>query len=399
MCNRVLRFGLLLSFLLPCFSVSAQQYIPYRRGNLWGLVERGMGAGVVSPKYTSMKPLGNGYFDVSQKDSSIIIIDSTGKETISLPYASVSFTGDGLLRYADKKNGDTWYHVSGRTLNFDKQEVKQADFSDYGRLVYKNHAGKKGYLDVYGNVAIKAVYDNAYLFFNGYAVVANKGKCGAIDSSGNIVIPLQYEWLRPLGDDLFILYRNDKGALADKTHRVLTPFVFKYIDDFSNGIACVTRNGRRYINQQGKELWPKAFRSASGFDNDIAIVNDGKNYMLMNPKGEIIYKLPARYDLKTAFHGIFFVPKDTKTGMFMVMNRAGKALFTGMNRLPYDATRSYCVVVKDGYYGTINETGKVVIPIIYDRIVYTNKIDAWYVEKDGNQGYVDHLGTEYWIGK
>lgn len=393
--KRVLVFLLILTAL----SVSAQQYLPYRRGDLWGLVERGPGAGIVSPKYTSMKPLGNGYFNVSNKDSNFIILDSTGKETINLPYAPVTFTGDGLLQYPDKTNGDTWYHVSGRKLNFDKQEVKQAEMSHDGRLVYKNHAGKKGYLDVYGNVVIKAVYDNAYFFFNGYAVVGNKGKIGAIDSSGNIVIPLQYSWVRPLKEDRFIVYRNDKGALADKTHHILTAFHYKYIDDFSEGIACVTRNDRRYINTQGKELWPKGFPAASGFENDIAIVNNGKNYMLMNTRGEIIFQLPGRYDLKTSFHGIFFVPRDIKTDKYMVMDRTGKTLYTGMSRLPYDATRSYCVVVKDGYYGTINEIGKVIIPLVYEKMSYIRELDAWYVEKDGRPGYVDHLGTQYWIGE
>lgn len=397
----VLRFMVLL-FILPAFSSSAQQYIPYRRGDLWGLVERGLGAGVVSPKYTSMKPLGNGYFNASQKDSSIIIIDSTGKETINLPYALVWFPGDGLLRYTDKKNGDIWYHVSGRKLNIDKREVKKADYCFGGRLKYTNYAGKKGFLDVHGNVAIKAVYDfaSASAFLSGYAIVGIEEKYGAIDSSGNIVIALQYDWVSPLGNGLFFVKKNKKGALADKTNRLLTPFEFNFIDDFSSGIAPATKNGQYlYINEHGKEIWPKGYEKATGFENDIAVVNDGTSYMLINRTGEIVYKVPSIYNVAVSFGGIFFILQHNLTMEYMVIDRTGKVLFTGMHRMPHQATRSYCIVEKGGRYGTINESGIVTIPIVYDRMVYIADIDAWYVEKGSIQGYVDHLGTEYWIGK
>jgi hypothetical protein len=151
------------------------------------------------------------------------------------------------------------------------------------------------------------------------------------------------------------------------------------------------------MNEMGKPEWPKVFSKISSFENGVAIVNDGKNDMLMNRKGEILYKASAQYVVKGAREGVFFELEDKKTGKYLIANKEGKPLFTGMNELPHQGTRSYMVVERDGKYGLMNEIGQLKLPLIYDRLVYSKELDIWYAETETESGYMDEFGQKYWV--
>lgn len=387
-------------FLIAACTSFSQLVIPYQRNDLWGLVERGVANGILTPRYPSMTPLGNGYFDVSQRDSIVAIIDSTGKETISLPYNITLFTGNGLFRYTNNEGDHIWYHVSGRKLQIDSNEVEHAGKCFSGRLMYANHKGKEGFLDVYGNIVIKADYDEVSGFYKGYSIVRLGKKVGAIDSTGKIVIPLIYDAAKPLGNDLFAVNKNKKTAVANKNNILLTKFEFDYIHDFYEGVAWVMKGTQRwYINEKGQAEWAKKFKKISSFENGVAIVNDGKNDILINRKGEVLYKAPVQYMVKGAREGTFFELEDKKTGKYLIANKYGKPLFTGMSELPHQGTRSYMVVERDGKMGLINELGELKLSLNFDRLVYVKELDIWYAVKDVDYGYIDEFGQKYWVKK
>lgn len=394
MSNRIFCYLLLLPVLLCASAAMAQQFIPFQRNGLWGLVERDMANGVVVPKYTSMKPLGNGYFQVTNGDTHIIILDSTGKETVNLPNAPITFIGDGLFIYTGK-TGKDWYHVSGRKLDIDKAVVKYAWLSSEGKLIYRDPAEQDGFMNGNGRIVIKSSYAHVFGFYKNYSIVSNGVQCGAIDTLGRVVIPVEYERVQQLGNDLFAVYKNGKAALADHKHRLLTSFSFEQMGGFSDGVSCVVKNGSsEYIGLQGKNEIPGQWENASGFKNGVAIVNNGKNDLLINRKGEILYTVPDRYTVEGTDEGIFFALEDKETHTFLLVNRNGQPLFTGMRKWPHGANRSYSVVEQDGKYGLINETGRLVIPLQYNNLVYEPLLDAWFAE---SYGYIDQQGQKYWM--
>lgn len=61
-----------------------------------------------------------------------------------------------------------------------------------GLRPWLSQTGKFGYRDSSGRWVIAPRYDDATLFYNGYAVVGLKGSYGVIDSRGRRVIPLDY---------------------------------------------------------------------------------------------------------------------------------------------------------------------------------------------------------------
>lgn len=371
--------------------------IPYHHNDLWGLVERGMNSGILTPRYTYMRPLGNGYFDVSYRDSNVVIIDSIGKETISLPHNKIDFTGSGLFRYTGKNGETAWYHVSGRRLNFGK-DVAQAISCSENRLAYKDVNGREGFLDVYGNPVIRAVYDQVLGFYRGYAAVRNGTKYGAIDSQGNVIIPVEHDSVKILGNDRFAVYKNKNARLVNSSHQPLNNFGYDWVGDFNEGLLPV-KNGADYwyVNLAGETESPKRYIDAHGFDNGTAIVMTGEASMIINTKQEILYKAPPHYEIWRSQAGTFFEVFDKSTGKFLVTDKHGKELFTGMHLVNHTGNRSYITVEKDGKLGLINETGILRLQPIYKSLIYVKELDLWSAVKDEGYGYIDEQGLEYWV--
>ncbi len=119
---------------------------------------------------------------------------------------------------------------------------------------------KWGYVNTKGEVVIEPQYDSAYGFYEGLAAVAKDGKLGYINNKNEFVIEAKYEY--PSG------YTYEKW----------------YVDNFSEGIACVSTGGISnyvYIDKDGNELFGKTFYDCSSFKNGIARV--------MPRYGETIY--------------------------------------------------------------------------------------------------------------
>ena len=58
--------------------------------------------------------------------------------------------------------------------------------------------GKWGYVDRDLNWQIKASYEFAAPFINGYAAVTSKGKKGLIDTKGKFAVPAKYDNIKPV---------------------------------------------------------------------------------------------------------------------------------------------------------------------------------------------------------
>ena len=55
--------------------------------------------------------------------------------------------------------------------------------------------GKTGFRDLDGNIVIKAIYESAEMFSEGYSAVEVEGKWGLIDETGKYIIEPKFEFL------------------------------------------------------------------------------------------------------------------------------------------------------------------------------------------------------------
>lgn len=105
-------------------------------------------------------------------------------------------------------------------------------------------AGKWGYKNETGDIAIEPQYDEAFNFSEGYAGVELGEKVGFIDTSGNVVIPMIYDSVTSFSEGVASVTLDDKCAYIDKEGNEVYGFIFEAATAFNNNIALVKKDGK-----------------------------------------------------------------------------------------------------------------------------------------------------------
>ena len=217
--------------------------------------------------------------------------------------------------------------------------VALGNMSSDGLVAFKQSAdGKYGYLNAKGDVVISPMYDYAYTFDQGYAVVrmgenygvinksgeftvglqssknlynlgaerigfkdATSGKFGMMDAKGNIIVQAIYDDGDGIGftdGDLMVVYSNDKAGYMDKNGKMKIAQQFYRAEPFADGKAWVKRteeSNYEVIDESGKslltlgkgevpaELWRQGLCLVYKYDEN------GYEYKYINEKGSIVY--------------------------------------------------------------------------------------------------------------
>ncbi len=172
-------------------------------------------------------------------------------------------------------------------------------------------------------------------------------KWGYKDASGKVVVPATYTYCGPQSaNGLAAVFKDvgSGGAVMDATGKLLTPFKYGQINPYVNGLAAVSNgeesenreNGKYgkwgFIDVKGKEVIPTIYEDVTG---DF----DGGSYVIATLNGEQLV-------IDKNGHTIHFNTCDKLEGNFYHSNIAR--------------------AVKNGKYGMVDKTGKVVVPFEYD---------------------------------
>jgi len=334
---------------------------------LYGIINE-KGEYVLPPEYYSLDPVyADDYSDFRvtwvQKYSDFALL-TKNCEIIRIPglnSSGNSFDANGL---AEVRINDKWGFVNEKgqmviDAVYDAEPVQSGKY-DYNVLVDKkwgvinttgdwvvspqydaiNSSSVTGYFGVQvdslwgfagpsGNLEISAQYDGVGEFsVAGYASVMKDGKWGMINQKGEMIVDPQYDDLQPFNGD----------GLAVFGQYVTTEYGY---DAYENGviniagdILCDHVQGSIYLPGQ---YFMNADGSPSAVPLIVTFVYGGDDSYYMQKLG-----------LVTVDGDELFAPQFSEIGPF------------GTNHLAR--------VLKDGKYGYINESGKIVIPIKYDFI-------------------------------
>ena len=292
-------------------------------------------------------------------------------------------------------------------------------------------AGKWGYEDLAGNVAIPASFEEAGDFSNGLAIVRKDGKWGVIDPSGKAVFECIYDTIAPfhdrtalamIGKTSYYLYSNGKsrslpsdlkfysynngiakvmqhtrkgdlyGYINEKGFFIIEP-MFEEASDFFGERAFVTLRGKHFsINSKGKrKLLDFPFNSANTYLSGTVgsgFIKQGDKYIFVKyDKGR--YSLqPARFDKVSEFkEGVALV--RTEKGKLMYLNPDGTRALTlpDICTAAGDFSEGKAWVCMNGKYGYIDKKGTIVIDTIFS---YTSDFSNGiaYVAYGGRQGVI-----------
>ena len=89
-------------------------------------------------------------------------------------------------------------------------------------LLLSKFNGKYGFIDVSGEIIVPLIYNDAFSFQEGLAIVENdKGLSGYVDTKNNIVIPLTYISAKPFENGIAFVETGDEYQLIDKTGKIV----------------------------------------------------------------------------------------------------------------------------------------------------------------------------------
>ena len=210
-----------------------------------------------------------------------------------------------------------------------------------------------GYASPDKTIVINPEYEDAGLFYEGFAIVKKGGKYGYISKTGKVVIPIKYFSAKPFRFGFYATKENNKpgdGSLnAQKT------VLFAGAAPLANGYEIC-------IDTQGKQLvkCPAISESAATEINKPNTVTVTSNYSTIQ-KSDLFDKI------------------------------------TGDYKIIAGADETYYIAVRNGNYGVFNNKFEVIVPFEYSMIEKMNIGAMVYlkVEKAGLKGIFFGTGSPY----
>ena len=247
---------------------------------------------------------------------------------------------------------------------------------------------KYGFIDVYNNQIIPCVFDDAGHFSEGVASIGKDGLYGCIDKIGRIVIPIQYRSITVMSSDMIrvesILF---KYGYIDKSGNEIIPCVFEYAGDFSEGVACVRKDGKYgYIDKSGNEIIPCVFEHAGDFSEGVASVRKDGKYGIINKNAQVI--IECIYEYTFIKNGIIVFELNNKYG---AMSLNGDIVVPCSYDYIKDFKGKFTQVKLNGKWGVVDNNGNIITQCIYDKIG-DFKEGLAPVKLNGKWGYINEKG-------
>lgn len=286
---------------------------------------------------------------------------------------------DGKVGYIDKNNNlviPNEYEL----MRYSKLSVINnftGSFVDGLVPVMKNN--KVGYIDKDNKLVVPFIYDIGSDFSDGLALVyTEKDGYGYIDKNGAVVIKLEYDFAHNFSDGLASVRKEKDGYFGyiDKNGLEAIPFVYKNASNFSEGLAVVTLDGikYKYINIKGHDEFTDSYNTAYSFKGEYAAVSDIsedrkiETYKIIDRTGKTISS--------TSNYWFCSVSENLVSSIFYDENDIDKSGYLDINLnevipFKYAVTSDF----KDGFayvvnneqkMGVIDESGKIIVPMIYD---------------------------------
>lgn len=309
------------------------------------------------------------------------------------------------LEYFDKENeNEQMVEVIQRALtnNISSDKIKQAYerlSKEYAKLdvcfqdvKYSNGEwycvsdGKQyGYVDGLGNTQIGCVYDFASPYYDGYAVVKSGQFVYIADENGK-----RWKYLDEgvmsssgIGDGMVVTNTGDKSRWI-KLDGTYTSKEFDYVGKFNQNMAAVNEGGNWYIvNGEGKRISLKYSdiklnNLQECITNDVIFAKEGGWHML-NAKMEKVSAF-ACDDVDICYGGEYFAfEKDGKWGF---ADYKGNVVIEPQYEEAKAFSNGYAGVKKDGKWGFINAENQFQMEGDYQDVLYFTKDKTCFVKEN-----------------
>ena len=291
----------------------------------------------------------------------------------------------GLWGYLNK-DGSIFLEARYKTVEeYSEERAVVQDLNNKNHIIDEN---KKSIVDSLDYEKV-----NKYKF--GRALVKDAQRYGYIDKNGSLTIDMDYEYATDFDDGLAIVTKNRKQGIIDTKGREVIPILYDKIWlPSSNMVRFKDKNRYGFIDFTSKEKVYSQFHSATNFQDNHAVVNNGNTYQLLQKsgttktlpytlvdhggEGKWMYALNASYGFLSN-DGSVLCPANYDLVMRFREDRAGFAI--------------------NDVWGYLDEKGEIIIPpkypLVWDFVDgYARMIGRTgfgYIDKDG----IDILPSRY----
>lgn len=224
-----------------------------------------------------------------------------------------------------------------------------------------------GFIDVNGNQAINAVYQEVSPFHEGLSVVLMNGKYGVIDFEGNVQIPFKYDAISEFIAGLAIVELDEKLGLMHRNGNLVLKCEFEDLGLISDGLIYGSKGGKYgYYDAQGRSRIDEKYDEAFDFSNGIAKIEIYGLQAYIDIY-DVFVAQPAYSEIDIFSDSLFVFSSD---GLMGLMDRLAKvvvpAQFEEIGRLK----EGLAIAVLEEEVVYLNERGEIVIQDEFE--VYPN---------------------------
>lgn len=244
----------------------------------------------------SITNLGDGYFNAKPNEYTDYIYDSNGKLILENTNSSIEYLGDDLFAIKNENNKikvvnkdneifipyesnysrvqlseedifiaefmDNTLNVSVQYLKINGKPLiddvfeKAYSFEDGAAVVFKNN--NAGVIDKNGNEIIEFKFNNLSQFKNGTSIANLNNKYGIIDTEGEFTIEPKYKGIFPCSyNELYIAELDGKYGVIDKNDNIKIPFEYDMIYNLNKNVFHVELDNKiSLVNKENKVILP-----------------------------------------------------------------------------------------------------------------------------------------------
>ena len=195
-------------------------------------------------------------------------VDKNGNVVIPFKYEFAAPFFNGVARIKlDRK----FAFIDRRGLLLTRFYKRAFNFSE--GLAIVEISGKRGFIDLFDEIAIQPIFDDSDGFSQGLAAVRIGAKYGYVNRSGELSIKPKYDNARWFSDGLAPVEVKGKWGFIDRDGKFRIDPAFNAVGNFYDGLAAVKFDQNwGYINKKGRIVIPPSFNRAGRFSLGIANV-------------------------------------------------------------------------------------------------------------------------------
>lgn len=279
-------------------------------------------------------------------------------------------------------------------------------------LTHKYPEERRSFVNRKGQVVFNA-WENGLVYIDpfdeyGYSFVTDQhGNRGLLNTAFRLVFPLKYENIYPLSFNRFLVTKNFKTGIADRSGNLLVSARFDQIDAFTPDQKMFAQ-----INEQWG-IYDSTGKLLHVYDCDGLLYTGGLILLnkwnktgggvmaLADTAGNIVVPYGRYDDCSSSHNGLAMVYNRQDPASFAIRNKPllfGYVDLNGRERIPLQYEDAYSFqdglakVKKNGKWGYIDTSGKTVIDLVYDRAgLFYNGFAT--VERNGKAAVIDQKGT------